>query len=92
MPECVRIDMREAVPGRKLPKPIRYAVWVHRLTVILREHKADVCTVFTQAHTFFHLPSAVSFQKLHRFSRERYPPDRGFRFGRVLILYHFSFL
>ena len=40
MAKCVGIDVGEIVTFAKLTQPVRYAVWVHWLSVVLSKHKA----------------------------------------------------
>lgn len=65
MPECVGIDMGQMVALAELVQPIGHAVWVHGLSVVLREYETLVLVILAQPHPLFILPCPVLPQKLH---------------------------
>ena len=70
MPECVGIDVGEAVTLAELGKPTCYAIRVQGLSIIPSKQKALILVVFAQPQPFFALPRPVFFEKAHCFSGE----------------------
>lgn len=80
MPECVGVDVRQAVALAEFGKPACYAVRVHRLSIFLRKQEALIVIVFTQPQPFRVLPRPVLPKELHRFPWQRNPTIRGCSF------------
>ena len=70
MPECVGVDVGEAVAFAEPVQPCGRAVRVHGLAVVLGEYKALVLVVLPQAKPFLILPCPVFAKEFHGLERE----------------------
>jgi len=85
MPECVRVDVRQAVTLAEFGKPACYAVRVHRFSVFLRKQESLIVIILPQPQPFRVLPCPVLPKELHRFRWQRNPTIRSRGFWRILI-------
>ena len=83
MPECVRVDVRQAVTLAEFGKPACYAVRVHRFSVFLRKQESLIVIILPQPQPFRVLPCPVLPKELHRFRWQRNPTIRSRGFGRT---------
>ena len=70
VPECVGVDVGEAVAFAEPVQPCGRAVRVHGLAVVLGEYKALVLVVLPQAKPFLILPCPIFAKEFHGLERE----------------------
>ena len=65
VPECVGVDVGQAVALAELFEIVGHAVRVHGVPIVLGEEKAPVLVVFPQSQPFRCLPCAIPPEQLH---------------------------
>lgn len=88
MPERMGVDVWEIVPPAELLEPVRHAVRVHGVAVVLRKYEVLVLVVFPQSEPFLCLPRPIPPQQLHGFRWQCHIAPGAFGFGCALIDAH----